>query len=57
MVAVNGYIKGGRGGEGMLSLLSVISETAGRILVSNKMSLLPQHKFLILSIEIYGKYI
>ena len=40
----------------MLSLLSVISETACRILVSNKMSLLLQHKFLILSIGIYGKY-
>ena len=36
----------------MLSLLSVISETACRILVSNKMSLLLQHKFLILSIGI-----
>ena len=56
MVAVNGYIEEGREGGDMLSLLSVISETACRILVSNKMSLLLLHKFLILSIEIYGKY-
>ena len=56
MVAFNGYIEGGGGGrEDMLSLLSVISETACRILASNKMSLLLQHKFLILSIGIYGK--
>ena len=52
MVAVNGYIEEGREGGGMLSLLSAISETAYRILVSNKMSLLLQHKFLILSIGI-----
>ena len=55
MVAFNGYIEGGGGGEDMLSLLSVISETACRILASNKMSLLLQYKFLILSIGIYGK--
>ena len=52
MVAVNGYIEEGKEGGGMLSLLSVISETACRILGSNKMSLLLQHKFLILSIGI-----
>ena len=40
MVAVNGYIEEGRKGRGMLSLLSVISETACHILGSNKMSLL-----------------
>ena len=40
MVAVSGYVEAGRGGGGMLSLLSVISETACRVLVSNKMSLL-----------------